>query len=88
MKGLLRVDKDQRWTPLMAKEHPLITNKKFQGHFEPIRESERQSTTEDDSLSYKSSSSKDSKDYKIGSCPSKIMYPATSQTNNSVLFLQ
>jgi hypothetical protein len=27
LKGLLRIDKDNRWTPLMAKEHPFITRK-------------------------------------------------------------
>ena len=35
VKGLLRIDKDYRWTPSMAKEHPFITNKKFMGHYEP-----------------------------------------------------
>jgi hypothetical protein len=25
LKGLLRIDKDTRWTPIMAKEHPFVT---------------------------------------------------------------
>jgi hypothetical protein len=35
LKGLLRLDKDTRWTPLMAKEHPFITRENFSGPFEP-----------------------------------------------------
>ena len=35
LKGLLRIDKDTRWTPLMAKEHPFITRQIFTGPFEP-----------------------------------------------------
>jgi dual specificity protein kinase YAK1 len=35
LKGLLRLDKDTRWTPLMAKEHPFITRDPFTGPFEP-----------------------------------------------------
>mmetsp|Transcript_28871 Transcript_28871/g.27767 ORF Transcript_28871/g.27767 Transcript_28871/m.27767 type:complete len:220 (-) Transcript_28871:480-1139(-) len=77
LKGVLRLDKDTRWTPLMAKEHPFITRETYTGSFEPQREIERTSTneTENDTMSEKSTSSKDSKDYKVGSCPSKIMYP-------------
>jgi len=79
LKGLLRIDKDTRWTPLMAKEHPFITRNYFTGHYEPQREQERVSTNEtgDDTMSEKSSSSKDSREYKVGSCPSKILYPQT-----------
>src|SRR3569833_140691 len=78
VKGLLRIDKDTRWTPLMAKEHPFITREVFTGPFEPQREQEKVSTTEttgEDTMSEKSTSSKDSKEYKVGSCPSKILYP-------------
>src|SRR3569833_2546324 len=46
VKGLLRIDKDTRWTPLMAKEHPFITREVFTGPFEPQREQEKVSTTE------------------------------------------
>lgn len=38
LKGLLRLDKEQRWTPLMAKEHPYITRETYTGPFEPQRE--------------------------------------------------
>jgi hypothetical protein len=61
----------------MAKEHPFITRETYTGPFEPQREQERVSTNEtgDDTMSEKSTSSKDSKEYKVGSCPSKILYP-------------
>ncbi len=77
LKGVLRIEKDQRWTPLMAKEHPFITRETYTGTFEPQRENERVSTneTENDTMSEKSTSSNNSKEYKVGSCPSKIMYP-------------
>jgi dual specificity protein kinase YAK1 len=35
LKGLLRIDKESRWTPLMAKEHPFITREVYTGSFEP-----------------------------------------------------
>lgn len=75
--GLLRIDKDTRWTPVMAKEHPFMTRKPYNGHFEPQKEQERVPTNEtgEDTMSEKSTSSKDSKEYKVGSCPSKILYP-------------
>jgi hypothetical protein len=76
LKGLFRLDKDTRWTPLMAKEHPFISRETYTTPFEPTRETERTSTNEEnDSISENSTSSKDSKEYKVGSCPSKIMYP-------------
>jgi hypothetical protein len=77
LKGLFRIDKETRWTPLMAKEHPFITRDYFTNHFEPQRELERIPTNEytDDTMSERSTSSKDSKEYKVGSCPSKILYP-------------
>jgi len=80
LKGLLRIDKDSRWTPLMAKEHPFITRSYFTGPFEPHREVEKSSTndTVDDTMSEKSTSSKDSREYKVGSCPSKLLYPQPS----------
>ena len=80
LKGILRIDKDHRWTPSMAMEHPFITREVFNGHFEPQREVERRSTNEtgDDSMSERSSSSKDSREYKVGSCPSKLLYPQTA----------
>lgn len=34
--------------------------------------------TGDDTMSEKSSSSRDSREYKVGSCPSKILYPQTN----------
>lgn len=80
LKGVLRLDKDQRWTPNMAMTHPFIARKVFTVPFEPQREIDRRSTTEtyDESMSEKSPSSRDSKDYKAGSCPSKILYPQTA----------
>lgn len=78
LKGVLRINKDLRWTPNMAKEHPYISRAAFKGNFEPERELERVSSNEtgDDTMSEMSSSSKSSKDYnKVGSCPSKILYP-------------
>lgn len=80
LKGVLRIDKDKRWTPSMAMEHPFITRETFTGHFEPKRE-ERSSTHDtmgEDTMSERSNSSKDSKDYKAGSCPSRILYPLTA----------
>mmetsp|Transcript_37515 Transcript_37515/g.27663 ORF Transcript_37515/g.27663 Transcript_37515/m.27663 type:complete len:118 (+) Transcript_37515:1051-1404(+) len=87
LKGVLRLEKEQRWTPLMAKEHPFITRNTFTGPFEPQREVERVSTneTEYDTQSEKSTSSKDSKEYKVGSCPSKIMYPQSIGMGTSYL---
>ncbi len=35
LKGVLRLEKDHRWTPSMAMEHPFITREIFNGHFEP-----------------------------------------------------
>ncbi len=46
LKGVLRVDKDSRWTPNMAYEHPFISRKNFTGHYEPKREDERSYTNE------------------------------------------
>jgi hypothetical protein len=79
LKGVLRIDKDTRWTPSMAKVHPFITREVFTIPFEPQRENDRVSTNEngDDTNSDASTSSKDSKEYNIGSCPSKIMYPVS-----------
>ena len=74
LKGILRLDRDQRWTPSMAMEHPFITREVYIGHFEPRREMPSD-TFGEDSMSERSSSSKDSKDYKAGSCPSRILYP-------------
>ena len=80
LKGILRIDKDMRWTPSMAMEHPFITRETFTGHYEPVREAEKISTNEtgEDTMSELSSSSKDSKEYRVGSCPSKILYPTTA----------
>jgi len=79
LKGILRIDKDTRWTPLMAMEHPFITRETFNGPFEPKRNEEKTSDSThnggEDTMSEQSSSSKDSKDYKAGSCPSRILYP-------------
>jgi hypothetical protein len=82
LKGVLRLDKDQRWTPTMAQKHPFITREYYTGPFEPQREQERMSTNEtgDDTMSEKSSSSRDSREYKVGSCPSKILYPQQTST--------
>lgn len=35
LKGVLRIDKDMRWTAAMAMEHPFMTREIFSGHFEP-----------------------------------------------------
>lgn len=78
LKGVLRIDKDHRWTPTMAMEHPFITREVFAGSFEPKREVDRNSahdTGGEDTMSERSTSSKDSKEYKAGSCPSRILYP-------------
>jgi hypothetical protein len=76
LKGVLRIDKDTRWTPSMAMEHPFITREIWSGPFEPKREaSTHESQGGADTMSEMSSSSKDSKEYKAGSCPSKILYP-------------
>jgi serine/threonine protein kinase len=97
LKGVLRINKDLRWTPNMAKEHPFITRALFEGNFEPEREVERISSsneTGDDTMSELSNSSKSSKDYnKVGSCPSKILYPQTASIpqylqSNSSSFIQ
>jgi len=64
LKGILRVDKDTRWTPSMAMEHPFITREVYTGHFEPFRSvpNNDPSSRDLDSESQRSSSSKDSKD--------------------------
>ena len=87
LKGVLRLDKETRWTPLMAKEHPFITRQIYNGPYEPSRDIERSSTneTEYESVSEKSTSSMDSKEYKVGSCPSKIMYPQSVSMQVSYL---
>ncbi len=78
LKGILRIDKDSRWTPQMAMEHPFITRETFTGPFEPRREQTSSHDTHgEDTMSEQSTSSKDSKDYKAGSCPSRILYPQT-----------
>ena len=41
LKGILRIEKEFRWTPSMALEHPFITRTMFTGHFEPKREEEK-----------------------------------------------
>lgn len=53
LKGILCIDKESRWTALMAMEHPFITREMFTGHYEPLREQERISTNEngEDSMS-------------------------------------
>ena len=71
LKGVLRIDKDQRWTPQMAMTHPFIARETFSGHFEPRKDAPES----EDSMSQRSFSSKDSKEQKAGSCPSKILYP-------------
>jgi hypothetical protein len=38
LKGVLRYERESRWTPSMAMEHPFITREKYNGHFEPQRE--------------------------------------------------
>jgi hypothetical protein len=38
LKGVLNIDKDQRWTPTMAMGHPFITRETFTGHYQPRRE--------------------------------------------------
>jgi serine/threonine protein kinase len=75
LKGILRIDKDQRWTPSMAMEHPFITREAWTGPFEPKRETSTHESQGADTMSEISSSSKDSREYKAGSCPSKILYP-------------
>lgn len=89
LKGVLRLDKETRWTPLMAKEHPFITREVYTGPFEPSRDIERSSSHTNDleyeSVSEKSTSSMDSKEYKVGSCPSKIMYPQSVSMQVSYL---
>ena len=35
LKGILRVEKEIRWTPSMAMKHPFITREIFNGHYEP-----------------------------------------------------
>jgi hypothetical protein len=77
LKGVLRLDKDQRWTPSMAMTHPFIARETYTGHFEPRKDHERAQPLEpgnEDNSSETSSSSKDSKEYKAGSCPSKLLY--------------
>ncbi len=44
LKGVLRLDKDHRWSPQMAMEHPFITRQVFTAPFEPPR---RTRTNED-----------------------------------------
>lgn len=78
LKGVLRVDKDLRWSPSMAMEHPFITREVYSGPFEPRREQDKnsaQDTVGEESMSERSTSSKDSKEHKAGSCPSRILYP-------------
>lgn len=65
----------------MAMDHPFIKRELFTGHYDPVRENERNSTKTnetEDTMSEISSSSRDSKEYKYGSCPSKILYPQTA----------
>lgn len=65
----------------MAMGHPFITRETFTGHYQPRREQDKTSnhdTMGEDTMSERSSSSKDSKEYKAGSCPSKILYPQTA----------
>jgi hypothetical protein len=38
LKGVLRIDKDARWTPSQAMEHPFITREQWSGPFEPRQE--------------------------------------------------
>jgi dual specificity protein kinase YAK1 len=38
LKGILRIDKDMRWTAGMALEHPFVTRETWTGPFEPKRE--------------------------------------------------
>ena len=81
LKGVLAIDKDQRWSPTMAMGHPFITRETFTGHYQPKRDLDKTSnhdTLGEDTMSERSSSSKDSKEYKAGSCPSKILYPQTA----------
>lgn len=59
----------------MAMEHPFITRETWTGPFEPKKETSAHESYGADTMSEMSSSSKDSKDYKAGSCPSKILYP-------------
>lgn len=66
LKGALRIDKDQRWTPQMAMTHPFIARETYTGHFEPRREKEGGGANEtihvDENASDRSFSSKDSKE--------------------------
>jgi hypothetical protein len=81
LKGVLKVEKEFRWTPTQAMGHPFITRETFTGSYEPKREQDKSSnhdTMGEDTMSERSSSSKDSKEYKAGSCPSKILYPQTA----------
>lgn len=55
----------------MAMTHPFIARETFAGHYEPRKEA----LESEDSMSQRSFSSKDSKEKKAGSCPSKILYP-------------
>lgn len=61
----------------MAMGHPFITRTVYTGPHQPNRDADRRSTTEtfEDSMSEKSPSSRDTGEYKAGSCPSKILYP-------------
>ena len=64
----------------MGMEHPFIKRQHYIAPFDPARDQERNSTNEtgEDTMSDQSSSSRDSKEYKYGSCPSKILYPQTA----------
>ena len=53
----------------MAMEHPFITRETWTGPFEPKREISTQESQAADTMSEMSSSSKDSREYKAGSCP-------------------
>lgn len=63
----------------MAMTHPFIARETYIGHFEPRREKEaasgNETTQAEENASDRSFSSKDSKEQKAGSCPSKILYP-------------
>ena len=64
----------------MAMKHPFITRERYEGPFEPPKEEERVSTNEEmmstefDTTSEHSNSSQDSSNYKVGSCPSRMLY--------------
>jgi hypothetical protein len=40
MKGLLRIDPETRWNPVVAMQHPFILREPYKGPFEPKKDNE------------------------------------------------